>query len=118
VKLVWLLENFETEKYNLVSKVREFDIGGWTCGTAACAAGAAMLHPWFRERGFTSDDNDSPRYAYGKTDRQKIAWEESFFGLEIDESGLFYGDTYDAEEVTPQMVADRMKEVLKKYADE
>jgi hypothetical protein len=51
--------------YNLLRTVPDderFDMGTWgmpndtPCGTSACAAGHAMLHPWFRKRGIMNDD--------------------------------------------------------------
>ena len=81
-KLAELLETATGREVRIGDQIINFDIGFFvgegTCGTAACAAGMAGLHPWFRKQGFrTNRRTGSVQYknhhSYGAC--------EAFFGV-------------------------------------
>lgn len=114
-RLASLLENFNEERKKLVQPVKKFDMNTWHCGSAACALGSAMLHPYFRKRGLTdspdtwNDDSSEPKFD-GATDFGAGA---KFFDITIDESYyLFDSFEYDAHNPRPQTVAKRIRELV------
>lgn len=69
-RLAEILENFESERHNLVQDVDSFDLKYWlhvNSGCTVCAGGMAMLHPEFIAEGLgtISGNNNaglSPKY--------------------------------------------------------
>lgn len=138
-----LLRNIRT----MVPTITYFDMGDWidrtrtdeknevydfplvklqedhTCGTAACALGSAGLYKPFRDQGlittvdcvvFKPDPETDETQHYGF-----VAGAE-FFDITIEQSKLLFS-THSYEEgvtTTPEMVADRVKQILDGTAPE
>lgn len=83
-------------------------LGGHPCGTSACAAGLACLHLPFQLQGLELEGS-VPTFE-GLTGYAAVG---RFFGLAYYESRwLFDPSHYSGREITPQMVADRVRELL------
>jgi hypothetical protein len=126
LKLAEVLENFDTERKNLVVPVGAFDMGTWanglamngalhrreSCGTAACAMGTAMLHPWFRRRGLQVGMEHGPGFG---TSPYFDGWTgfsaaEAFFGIDHYESNHLFDDSaYPRTRRGPKSVAKRIR---------
>lgn len=110
------------ELCKLNGESRTFDMGTWDCDMAACALGSASMNPWFKERGlYASKDvidaigfDSIPVY---KGNRGCEAGAE-FFGITLEESEyLFSIQRYEgnSDSISPEMVRDRVDELIKKY---
>lgn len=140
-KLVDLLQNFDNNLEIIDHGVKSFDLQGWywpdnlkakvcdkkttqrgkivSCGTTACAAGSAALHPWFNERGLylinQADGDEEPEWTiqYGKKTAFQAAG--AFFGIDYSESiYIFSPSSYTSDEVqNPHVVAARIKAMLR-----
>lgn len=93
----------------------KFDINDWVnpCGTAACALGSAALYKPFMDEGLEM---------YGAEPKYKSMTGYSagsyFFDISINDSHYMF-DPFEYpfdEHITPQMVADRAKEVMERYS--
>lgn len=86
------------------------------CGTSACACGFAAIDPWFRSKGFKYNPQDrgtiiyrdeGGRYHHGFDDASC-----AFFDITHEQfTYLFMPGSYEGE-VTAEMVADRIHEVV------
>lgn len=89
------------------------------CGTAACAAGVAGLHPWFRRRGFKMAPGDGVRYE----DKEGNEYEGMsacyhFFGTSypFDPGFAYYiGLGIGSSRLTPVDAADAIRFCVEKY---
>jgi hypothetical protein len=107
-----------------------FNMDFWThrkageCGTAACAAGLAMLDPWFQAQGLWGGGGNWVRPHFeGRTEYDALT---AFFGIRLHEAmHIFCGNEYPRQEAdplneprwlpslaTPEMVADRIRTLL------
>lgn len=94
---------------------RSFDIGLYAkhtprCGTMACAIGYAGLMTCFRRAGLKTAVylNET---TYGQ--HKNLAAAEGFFGLnEYESMELFMGAFYDQKNVTPKMVARKIRKLV------
>jgi hypothetical protein len=126
-KLASVLRNWDEEVKTLrkprgMPRVERFDMRFWcgtgfvvNCGSAACAMGTAMLHPWFIERGLKAkvkvkSPSYSTRYAVPSFDgKEDFAAAARFFGITEDQADwLFAATSYMRGQVTELMVADRI----------
>lgn len=105
-----------------------FDLSHWVldgaaeaCGTAACAVGSAMYWKPFRKMGLRCDGCSRFFPVYRQSDYLFEGWRavEAFFDISSPIADyLFAEDSYDKDEdegcilVTPEMVADRIDEVI------
>lgn len=102
-----------------------FNIAFWDCGTAACAVGHACLNPVFQAQGLTIAETGFGDFVPHVKDgggHIRRSWDavNTFFGINDETSThLFCGHAYqsatadaDDVEVTPDMVADRIVELL------
>jgi len=133
-KLASVLENYATEKKKLVVPLDRFDMDHWFrhdytepkqrgCGTAACAVGFAMLHPWFQKQGLVPTNDvtlepsadDACLNAAPKFEGTIYRAIEDFF--DIDEEAkrhLFMPGSYEGLWVVrPLTVARRIREYVK-----
>jgi hypothetical protein len=100
LKLADILDDFENQK---PEGVERFDMESWHCGTAACAAGTAALHPWFNGQGLYMgasvwSPGRIPRYN-GYINFTAL---ENFFEIsEADAAWLFDPMEYDNPYLTP-----------------
>jgi len=133
-KLASVLENYATEKKKLVVPLDRFDLSAWFehsytepgakgCGTAACAVGFAMLHPWFQKQGLkpstdvtrqpqTPDDffdsgpaTDTGYYGWGAAD--------AFFDVPDEASSWLFSSASYTRSPRPATVAKRIREYVK-----
>lgn len=98
-----------------------FDIETWSCGTASCAVGHACVSPVFQAQGLNLFDCGGSG-EFGPKYGEKLGWRaaQSFFEIDsVTADHLFLGDAYQSTshgaeeiEVTPNMVADRIAELL------
>jgi len=66
------------------------------CGTAACAIGLAMMHPWFNERGFHFNLHNIPAYT-NENNLTYVQWNAicEFFDIYLHEAEyLFSANNY------------------------
>jgi hypothetical protein len=113
LKLADVLDNFKTEVGHLAvppgkysKPVKSFDMTEFVrqnydikinqsfCGTAACAWGIAGLHPWFRRRGVSVDENGTVIFK-GNFDFDAA---QQFFGLPSYEVEELYSNPYLAKD--------------------
>lgn len=101
-------------------KTRTFEMGLWLrrvkgCNTAACAVGEATLMPAFRKLGLTVNRDNVTR-CMQPVYRGRTSWPavRRFFGIDADTShSLFTSSAYAFGEVTPRMVAARIRRYVK-----
>jgi hypothetical protein len=114
--------------HSLVSSIpddQRFSMSNWgredkesACGTAACAAGHAALHPWFRKRGLkTRFELSYPSYMFGF---MEIPNRDVFFGLTDWYDSPFCPEwcvhnPYKLGHLTPKRVATSIKEYMLIY---
>lgn len=108
----------------LARDIDTFDLGTFGCGTAACAAGVAIIHPWFNNLGLTftkrriKDPKDnvvkefrSPKFRRA-TSGQAL---EKFFELtESQADFLFYPDSYPSSHDEASYVALRIRRLIER----
>jgi hypothetical protein len=119
IKLAEILENFEEEKKNLVEPITSFNMASWKCGTAACAAGIASLHPWFRRRGLKLGLFYNTSLSPGYKNNTGYFALSRFFGLSIgrpgdprtDETAVFDPCHYGKRKPTPKIVAKALRKL-------
>lgn len=71
----------------------ELNMREWYCGSAACAAGTAMMHPWFNERGFIPTKSGNPKPWFQGA--QSWTAVDLFFGLTRRQTDyIFYAESY------------------------
>lgn len=97
-------------------KPAKFDMGNWSCGTTACAAGHACGIPEFVELGLYLDYSARPdrgcvRFHDGEYIHSGWNAVEDFFGLEPDEAVYLFGvNDYEWDNRTdPKVVAQRLR---------
>lgn len=110
----------------LACTIESFNMDHWGCGTSACAAGIAMVHPWFRKRGFgyyieregngLYNEFRSPRLKYGLgkyvEDEDAI---KQFFGINDDQVRfLFMPGSYPETHKQAPYVADRIRKFVRR----
>lgn len=88
-----------------------FNMDEWGCGTTACAAGVAMVHPWFRKRGLTYSGSGvrNPLFkgAGGTTAL------EGFFDISEEQvEFLFMPDSYPKSHTEAAYVANRIRQLV------
>lgn len=86
---------------------------GLTCDTACCAWGIACIHPKMVEMGLDVVWHEIP-YMNGRIDGKHERYiDQEFFGLTSDERAhIWFPERYKAGRITPEYVADHIKEVL------
>jgi hypothetical protein len=95
LKLADILDNLDTERTRLVMPELppvEFDMRQWHCGTAACAIGYAMYHPYFNALGLHASDNSWAPVPHYQQSEDSFAY--SGFGAIQELFGIRY---YDAD---------------------
>lgn len=135
LKTASVLMNLPKERKANPSLPTAFNISWWidnendeeelNCGTAACAVGHVMFHPWFKQRGLRPSESEYARGIVVPTfDNKKggvklESWDavEAFYGITDDEADyLFSGTRYDYDymsEISPKTVALRIRQFVK-----
>lgn len=102
----------------------KFNMGSWQCGSSACALGTAALHTPFRLQGLTIARSYDGTNVVCKKGTKRPTFEQSynvgadFFGITENEAFKLFFPAYGAiptYKITPQMVASRVLELIKKY---
>lgn len=118
-KLAEVLEESSRDKIEIGKNHVHFDMRTFgeidpdICGTTACAAGVAGLHPWFREKGFKlrlEKDEFGSGYGFVEYDGCVSSLDScyKFFGTVWPFNGEYY-----AEEATPKAVAKMLRGLVK-----
>lgn len=138
-KLVWLMEHFKQElevinhgvtsfnlkhwwaKDNCDATIKDHQDMGYDCGTTACAVGAAMLHPWFNERGLIATFDGgfgAPCIRNNNSAGSDFDAAAAFFGLNFDQAvSLFSPSSYPTHHLnSPQAVADKVRKFVKEHS--
>lgn len=121
LKLAEVLMHFKKETKTCTQNITSFDMHDWKCGTAACAAGTAMFHPWFNARGFKAKQRLAHGYQPLNTYKKANGWDEgwaaveSFFGLSTTDAEYIFTDfNYVVMgDVAPKHVAARIRKFVK-----
>ncbi len=97
------------------SRVIEFNLDDWHCGTSACAVGHACISPMIVGQWLTYDSVMPDPVFEGK-----VGWPavERFFDLSTDEAEGLFGDwRYEGRsDTTPEQVATRIEEFIAEQA--
>lgn len=120
LKLADVLDDFEAECANLIQtdddynneRVTRFDMDWFKCGTSACAAGIAGLHPWFRRRGLIWNGSG----LFFKKVKYKYAL-SAFFGLD-DEAVEYLFATEHSDYATSRRTAKDEANIIRYYVEE
>lgn len=104
-------------------EIDDFDMGAWGCGTSACAAGIAMIHPWFRKRGLRYFIETEANAKEGIEEERSPMYKEftegdalrEFFGIDNEAVNfLFMPGSYPLSHQQPGYVADRIRKFAKR----
>lgn len=120
---VALLRDFALAKANATEPIVDFDMGTWHCGTSACALGLFALTPAFQEQGLHLENG--AKFGYATNIIPVFEGEHSsnagalFFGVPFSVANSWFDpyeyrddDGWQIDDVTPEMVADRMADFL------
>lgn len=103
---------------------RPWDMGMWfgpaggltyqlTCGTSACAWGHAALDGWFQQQGVEVVQSATGQIPAFKGEFGHRAASRFFDIQQEDSQKLFFTEYYSAELVTPEMVRERVEDLLR-----
>jgi hypothetical protein len=97
---------------------KDFCLGSWTCGTAACAIGHAAQDPWFIERGlqigvtsynYDGDEERCPVQEDGNSGWPAVG---DFFNLSQKSAFYLFNELKYNHDVTVQDVITRIEEFI------